>query len=310
VAIKEKTGVAMRIVDLRRPILRIPNLAIHLNRDVNKEGLKLNPQTHLVPIWGLSGDKGTRDGDDVDYLRTVLAEELKVSREAILDHDLSLYDTQKGTLAGLEDEFIQTARLDNLASCHSALDALMTTRDQAGRMTRLIALYDHEEVGSHSAQGAAGPFLETVLSRIVDAQAKPEPQGYARAIASSFHISADMAHAVHPNYADRHEPQHMPVLGQGPVVKANAGQSYATDGESAARFIALCKEAGVSTQNFVVRTDLACGSTIGPITATRIGVKTVDVGNPMLSMHSIREMGGTADVEQMHRALVHYFRSA
>jgi aspartyl aminopeptidase len=308
VAVKERKGVTLRTVDLKRPILRIPNLAIHLNREVNKDGLKLNPQTHLVPVLGLAGPK--KDDAAGDLLAQILADELNVPKSAILDHDLSLYDTQKGAIAGLEDEFIHTARLDNLGSCHAAVEALLETSPSAGSATRLIALYDHEEVGSKSAQGAAGPLLESVLARIVEAHEKSEPQGYARAIAASFHISADMAHAVHPNYADRHEPSHMPVIGRGPVVKANAGQSYATDGESAAYFVALCKDAGFEPQNFVVRSDLACGSTIGPITATRIGVRTVDVGNPMLSMHSVREMAGTADVELMLRALVQHLKGA
>lgn len=313
VAVRTGRGFEMRLVDLERPIARIPNLAIHLNRDVNRDGLKLNAQTHMPPIVCLQGETSngrSKNGDETDVLRSILSRHLEVPPEKIVDHDLSLYDTQKGALAGLEEEFIQSARLDNLASCHAAIDALVATLDDVPDGTRLIALYDHEEVGSKSAQGAAGPFLETVIARIVEAHAKKEPQSYARAIATSFHISADMAHAVHPNYGEKHEPQHMPLIGRGPVIKANAGQSYATDGESAAAFIDLCHEAGVEPQSFVTRTDLACGSTIGPITAARIGVKTVDVGNPMLSMHSVREMAGTLDVELMHRALVQHFQVA
>lgn len=320
VAVKTASGVAMQLVDLERALVRIPNLAIHLNRDVNRDGLKLNPQTHLPPILALTDLPKTsaKNDTDPDPLRMIVGKKLDLAPDAILDHDLSLYDTQKGALSGLDDEFVHTGRLDNLASCHASLEALIATSGAASGAgssaapdgTRLIALYDHEEVGSRSAHGAAGPLLENVLVRIVESHEMVEPQAYARAVAASFQISADMAHAVHPNYADKHEPQHMPVIGQGPVVKTNAGQSYATDGESAAKFITLCREAGFDPQSFVIRTDLACGSTIGPITATRIGVKTVDVGSPMLSMHSIREMAGTTDVELLHLALVQHFRSA
>ncbi|MCK6549319.1 M18 family aminopeptidase [Myxococcota bacterium] len=302
-----KGGVELKMLDLGRPILRIPNLAIHLNRDVNTNGLKINQQTNLPPILALVDDSAGKK-DDQDFLKKLLSETLQVPEDHILDHDLSLYDVQKGTLGGLDDELIFTARLDNLASCHAALDALIATVDHVGEATKLVALHDHEEVGSRSAQGAAGPFLENVTERVTIAHEKAEPQGFARAMARSFHVSADMAHAVHPNYSDRHEPQHMPMIGQGPVIKMNASQSYASDGESAARFAALCHEAGFEPQSFVTRTDLGCGSTIGPITAGRLGVKTVDIGGPMMSMHSIREMAGVLDVELMHRPLALFFR--
>ncbi len=305
VAIKNKDRLELRLVKIDRPMVRISNLAIHLNRTVNQEGLKLNAQDHMAPIWSLGSRPPSESATDA--LRHTLAEALEVQAEDILNHDLALYDLQKGSLSGLHEEFIHVARLDNLASCHSGLTALIETRATPLPTTRLLAFYDHEEVGSRSAQGAAGPFLKDVLHRCVEAHPKKSQEAYPRAIASSFMVSIDMAHAVHPNYADRHEPQHMPVIGQGPVVKTNAGQSYATDGESAARFIALCLEAGFRPQSFVTRTDLSCGSTIGPITAGRLGVKTVDVGNPMLSMHSIREMAGTQDVELMHRTLVQLF---
>jgi aspartyl aminopeptidase len=310
IAVRGAKGVEMVLVDLERPVLRIPNLAIHMNRDVNREGFKVNLQTQLPPVWALEGEGGKKNGEDGDFLKAVIAERAGVAADRILDHDLSLYDVQKGTLSGLEDEFVQVARLDNLGSSYAAVEALIACADDPGHSTRMIALHDHEEVGSRSAQGAAGPFLEHVVSRIVEITDGKEPQALARAIAASFHISADMAHAVHPNYSDKHEPQHMPMIGLGPVIKANAGQSYATDGESAAVFAALCLEAGFEPQNYVVRSDLGCGSTIGPITATRLGVKTVDIGNPMLSMHSIREMSGTLDTELMHRALSMFFTTS
>lgn len=307
IAVRDGKKITMKLVDLQRPLLRIPNLAIHMNRDVNKDGFKANAQTHLPPVIGLDGAGNNKSGDD--FLKSLIAETAEVSASAIVDHDLSLYDVQKGTLSGTDDELLYVARLDNLASCFHALDSLIESADTATKHTRVIALHDHEEVGSRSAQGAAGPFLENVSARFVEATDGDAPQGFARAIAASFHISADMAHGVHPNYADKHEPQHMPMIGHGPVIKNNAGQSYATDGESAAIFAAICADAGFTPQSYVVRTDLGCGSTIGPITASRIGVKTVDIGNPMLSMHSIREMAGTQDTELMHRAMLAFLKT-
>lgn len=313
VAVEGRRGLELRLVDLARPLLRIPNLAIHLNRDVNREGLKINAQTQLPPVLALEakadGEPRAKRGEG-DRLQALLAAALEVPAAAIVDHDLSLYDLQKGAFSGLEDEFIQAARLDNLASCHAALEALIATADARAGASRLIALYDHEEVGSRSAQGAAGPALEWVLARIVAGHAPEEAQGFARAMAASFFVSADMAHAVHPSHADKHEPQHMPVIGRGPVIKSNASQSYATDGESAAAFAAFCRAEGFTAQSYVVRSDLPCGSTIGPITAARLGVRTVDVGNPMLSMHSIREMAGTDDVERLHRVLARFLGAA
>lgn len=308
IAVRGAKKVEMHLVDLEKPLLRIPNLAIHMNRDVNKDGFKANFQTHLPPVIAL--DAKGKDKTDAELWKTLVAENAGVSPDAILDHDLSLYDVQKGAFGGANEEFVHIARLDNLGSSHAALSSLIDTAGSALEATRLIALYDHEEIGSRSIQGAAGPFLENVLTRIVEAIGASGSQAFARAMAQSFHISGDMAHSVHPNYADKHEPQHMPILGGGPVIKSNAQQSYASDGESAAVFAKLCLDAGFEAQNYVVRTDLGCGSTIGPITATRIGVKTVDVGNPMLSMHSIRESAGSSDVEKMIRVMSLFFRGA
>ena len=293
-----------RFVERTRPLLRIPNVAIHLNRNVNTDGLKLNPQTQLVPIFALDdGDKAKERA--LPSLLTLLG----VRNAAdVSDFDLCLFDTQGGTLSGRDDELIHSARLDNLASCHAGLSALLEAGSKNADATRVLVCFDHEEVGSESAQGAAGPFLHQTLERLVEVLAAGEAQAFQRAIASSFCVSADMAHAVHPNYADLHEPEHMPKLGKGPVIKANASQRYATSGTSAARFSLACKEAGVTPQRFVVRSDMACGSTIGPITAAGLGITTVDVGNPMLSMHSIREMAAAADVEPMIRVLARLYR--
>jgi aspartyl aminopeptidase len=292
------------LVDLARPLLRVPNLAIHLNRNVNSDGLVLNAQSHLAPIFGLSSE-------EPESLRDLLVDELAARGaparpEDIVSWDLSLYDVQGATVSGASSEFLHSARLDNLASCFAATQALAKA-PQPHAATRVIALYDHEEVGSRSAQGAYSPFLRQVLERIAQASDAADAEGFMRAIARSFLISADMAHAIHPNYADRHEPNHAPVLGGGPVLKTNVNQAYATDGESAARFAALCRDVEVPLQHFVVRSDLPCGSTIGPISAAQIGLRTVDIGNPMLSMHSIRELASTADAAMLERVFDAYF---
>jgi aspartyl aminopeptidase len=296
-----------RLVDFRRSLLRIPNLAIHLNRTVNSDGLKLNPQSHLVPILAL--DQG--ETDSRARLALALCEELArggyaCEPERIVAWDLCAYDVQPSALIGLRGEFIAAPRLDNLASCHAALEALSKTR-RARPETRGIVLYDHEEVGSQSAQGAGSPFLLDTLARITESAAGGQSDALPRAVARSLMISADMAHAVHPNYADRHEPGHRPVLGKGPVLKTNVSQSYASDAETSARFALLCRSVDVTPQHFVSRSDLACGSTIGPITAGRVGLRTVDVGNPLLSMHSVREMAGSADVAAMQKVLDAFF---
>jgi len=278
--------VEARLVDLVRPVARVANVAIHLNRGVNKDGLVLNEQKHLVPIVGLGKEA---------VLRESLARALEIEASAILGYDLSLYDTDKAVIGGLDGEFVFSARLDNLASCHAAVTALAAATAQSPT-TRLIALYDHEECGSRSAIGAAGSVLKDTVARIAEAHADRQPQALSRAMARSLLVSADMAHGVHPNYEAQHEPQHAPHVNRGLVIKSNVNQSYATDGVTAAQFELWCEAAGFSPQRFVVRSDLPCGSTIGPITAAELGVATVDVGAPMLSMHSCREMCGTLDV--------------
>ena len=284
--VRDGVGVATRLVDLERPIARVPNLAIHLNRGVNKDGLVLNEQRHMAPVLGLGKEP---------VLKGLLSRALDVAEDALLGFDLCLYDVTKAAIGGVADELLFASRLDNLASCHAALCALLARVDP-GPETRVVVLYDHEEVGSRSAAGAAGSVMRDVLGRLVDGHADRQAQALPRAIARSLLVSADMAHALHPNYTDQHEPQHAPQLNRGLVIKSNANQSYATDGETAARMEGLCQDAGFMAQRFVVRTDLPCGSTIGPITAAQLGIATVDVGAPMLSMHSCRELAGTLDV--------------
>jgi aspartyl aminopeptidase len=299
VVLDGKKKPSSKLIRFEQPLLRIPQLAIHLNRDVNKKGLLLNEQNHLPPIFSLQ-KKSSPD----EILKKMISRELKCRPADIMGLELSLYDTQPGTLAGPEGEFIFSGRLDNLASCHSAMHALAesTKKDSA---TKLIAFYDHEEVGSETAQGAGSPFLKDVLQRIT---LNEDRETFFRAMAKSFFISADMAHAVHPNYSDRHDALHMPILNGGPVIKSNANQRYATEGLSSAWFESLCRKAEVPVQKFVVRSDLGCGSTIGPITAANLGIRTVDVGNPMLSMHSIREMAGAKDHERMIKVFKEYFK--
>jgi aspartyl aminopeptidase len=295
------------VVKLDRPLCRIPSLAIHLNPTLATEGLRLNPQQHVLPTLAL-GD------DDLPRLGELLSAELHAKGEAeaapdaIAAFDLMLYDIQGAALGGANGEFLASSRLDNLASCHAALVALLAN-PQPTAATRGIVLYDHEEVGSQSATGAASMFLRSVLERISTAYAGSGTDATPRALARSLLVSADMAHAVHPNYPEKHDAQHSPRLGAGPVIKVNANQSYATDAPGAAAFERACRDAGFQAQRFVARNDMRCGSTIGPISASRLGMRTVDVGNPMLSMHSCREVMGAADVAKMIQALAYAFET-
>ncbi|HTO53204.1 MAG TPA: M18 family aminopeptidase [Myxococcota bacterium] len=305
VTMREREGARTLLVDFGRPLVRIPSLAIHLNRELRESGLKLNPETQAIPVLGLEGTPS---------LAVLVATELRaqqladVAPDAILAHDLMLYDSQPSAALGADGAFLAAPRLDNLASCHAATSALLGASG-AGlpRHTGAIVLYDHEEVGSQSAQGAAGTFLLESLERVVGAFKGGAPQGFARARSRSLLISADMAHAVHPNFAEKHDAGHRPVLGRGPVIKTNVNQSYASDAKTAGMFAELCAELGIVPQQFSARNDGPCGSTIGPISAARTGIPAVDVGNPMLSMHSCREMAGAADVAPMIRVLERFF---
>ncbi|MFQ5672628.1 MAG: M18 family aminopeptidase [Nitrospinales bacterium] len=291
------TGAVAKLFMAERPVLRIPQLAIHLNRKVNEKGLILDRQKHLPPIFS------TAEGCSDNALKEWVADQLPCRPGDILNMELSLYDVQKGALAGPNDEFLCASRLDNLASCHAATTAFLEA-DAPG----VVVFYDNEEVGSVTAQGAGSPFLRDVLERI-GGQAGGGREANMQAIARAVFISADMAHAVHPNYADKHDPRHMPVINRGPVIKVHAGKNYATDGQTAACFELLCERAGVAAQKFVMRSDLACGSTIGPVTAANLGIRTVDAGNPMLSMHSIREMAGTKDHADLIRVFKEFFKA-
>lgn len=286
------------LIEIDRPVARVAQLAIHLDREVNEKGLVLDKQLHLLPIAGL----GTHDGREFDRW---VAAEAGVPLEEVAAFDLMFHDLTPAALIGMDNEFIASGRIDNLVSCWAAAQALVSTATTASGSIPMIALFDHEEVGSGSTTGAAGPLLEIVLHRISHALGL-SADDHARAIHASSCLSSDMAHAVHPNYADRHEPAHRPLPNHGPVLKVNVNQRYATDAISAARFRAACARVDVPVQVFVSKNSQPCGSTIGPITATRLGIETVDVGCAMLSMHSARELCGSADPELYVRALTSY----
>jgi aspartyl aminopeptidase len=300
-------GLETRLVRFVDPLCRVAQLAIHFDRDVNEKGLVLNRQEHLAPILGLLGHAGHPGGADVKHtsrLTTMLATELQTTSSAIVSSELMLYDVNPPAIGGLGGDLVFSARLDNLAMSHAGVQAITeaVARIDERDLVPVVALFDHEEIGSSSAYGAEAPFLPSVIERIIDGTGGSRDD-YHRAIARSLCVSADMAHAVHPNYADRSEARHKVVLDGGPVLKVNWQQRYATCARTAALFEDICRREDIPVQHYAHRTDLPCGSTIGPITATRLGIRTVDVGGPMLSMHSIREMCGTRDQERMVRAL-------
>jgi aspartyl aminopeptidase len=302
VVIRGAQGLETRLVRLDQPIARLPNLAIHMNREVNDKGLVLNKQTGLPLIFGHAANTAAAK----QLLTETLAGKLAVPAEAIAGWDLSLYDTQRGSFWGIAQEFIANSQLDNLASCHAALEALIST--EAPSATTICALFDHEEVGSESATGAGGSFLLDVINRICLSSGLSQ-EDQLRSFANSFFISADMAHAFHPNHAGSYEPCHHVHINQGPVIKTNANQRYSTNAVTAARFIQLCEQAKVPHQQYAHRTDLGCGSTIGPIMAAQLGIATVDVGNPMWAMHSIRESAGVLDHSYMIATLQQHYAS-
>ena len=289
------------LIRIDRPLLRIPQLAIHLDRGVN-EGLKLNAQQHLVPVWGLGS---AQEGDFVE----LLADELGVLPADILSWDAMLHDLSPATLLGGDDEFVSSARLDNQLSCWAATQALAgAANGEAPAGLPVICLFDHEEVGSESSTGASGSLLATVLERIVLATGADRAR-FHEALASSSCVSADGAHGTHPNYVERHEPNHHIALNGGPVLKLNANVRYATDAPGSALFQLACERAGVPFQQFVARTDMPCGSTIGPVTSARLGITTVDAGVAQLSMHSARELCGSADPSMFAAALTEHLRA-
>ena len=288
---------ASLLVDFKRPVASIPSLAIHLNRDIHKNRT-INPQEEVVPILC--------DGREhsVESFRDILLQQAKgqypnESLAEVTDFELSLYDTQPAAQVGLNGDFLASARLDNLLSCYVGLQALLNARTD---QTIILVCNDHEEVGSTSSAGAQGPFLKQVLERLTKNR-----EELSATLSHSVLISSDNAHAVHPNYESKHDPQHRPQLNQGPVIKFNANQRYATTSDTAALFRDLCREAQVPVQSIAMRSDMACGSTIGPLTSAVVGIDTVDIGAPQLAMHSIRETTGWQDPAFLYRALLAFF---
>ncbi len=275
-----------RLFRCDEPIARIANLAIHLNREVNSKGLKLDFQDHLPPLVGMGS---------APAFGKWLSDELGGAE--VLSWDLGLMDVQPPTMGGFDESFIFSPRLDNQASCYAALRALIDA--ETADTTQVVVLFDHEEVGSRSHSGAMGAFLRDSLARIERHYADRCPGGMERAIPNSILVSMDMAHGIHPNYADKHEPKHAPILNGGPVIKEHVEQRYATDGETSAWFRDLCSSQEVPVQDFVIKSNMQCGSTIGPISAAELGVRTIDIGSAMLSMHSIREQAGSRDTAYM-----------
>ncbi|WP_324014768.1 M18 family aminopeptidase [Microbacterium sp. JZ37] len=273
-------------------LLRIPQLAVHLDRSVN-DGLALDKQRHTQPVWGL-GDRESAD------ILAALASLAGTAPDRIDGYDLVVADTQEPRVFGADGRLFASGRLDNLLSAHAALTAIRDARPVSA--IAMLAAFDHEEIGSASRSGAAGPFHEEVLVRISTALGAG-PEERARAYAASLHVSSDVGHAVHPNYAERHDPANQPVVGGGPILKINANQRYATDAHGAAAWAAACRTAGIPTQEFVSNNAIPCGSTIGPISATRLGIRTVDVGVPILSMHSARELAAVVDPWYLSRGM-------
>jgi aspartyl aminopeptidase len=294
--------IASILVKFDRPLLRLPNLAIHMNRAVNEEGLKLQKQTELPLILSALTEEQLPQA----YFSALLQQQSGVAATRILSWDLAVYDTQKGAFWGAESEFYADSQLDNLASCHAALQALLDGAVIQSDSTRVCALFDHEEIGSQSNKGAEGSFLPDVLQRIASATAT-DSEDYARALAKSFMISADMAHAYQPNFPNSYDPDHKVIVNKGPVIKVNANHRYSSESVSAAMFASWCEQAGVPYQKYSHRCDLPCGSTIGPITSARLGIRSIDVGSPMWAMHSIRESAGVLDHEYMIRVMKRFF---
>lgn len=277
----------VKLVNIDRPLLIIPNLAIHMNREIN-EGYAYNKQKDTLPLLGFINEKFEKDG----YILTLLSEQLGVDKENILDFDLFLYEYEKGCLLGLENEFISAGRLDDLWMVFTGVKALVDSKEN--RATKVMVAVDNEEIGSLTAQGANSALLKTLLERIAISLGK-DKEGFFRALSNSVMISADLAHAVHPNYEDKHDPTNKPVLGGGPVIKIAASGSYSTDSYASAIFQAICKEGGVPCQKFVNRSDVRGGTTIGPMSAADLSIPVVDMGAPLLGMHSVRELASVKD---------------
>ncbi len=296
------TDIDTQLIHFDKPLVRIPNLAIHLNREVNEKGLKLDRQEELPMMLSVLQE----DLPAQQQFSAIIADKIDIEADAILSWELHVFDTQPGSFFGPDDQFIANGQLDNLASCHAGLCALLDEAVLDPKTTNLIAYFDHEEVGSQSSKGAGGSFLPDILDRICFAL-NLDRESQKRANANSFLLSADMAHAYHPNYKKFYDGEHKVVINSGPVIKINSNQRYTSESVSEALFARLCEQAEVPYQKYVHRTNLPCGSTIGPQIAAQLGIRSVDVGNPLWSMHSARESAGTLDHHYMIRVMTGFF---
>lgn len=292
---------ATRLVKIDRPLLTIPHLAIHFNRAVN-EGNKLSKQKDMLPVLARISEKANAEG----YVLRLVAWELGIEADDIIDCDLSLYDTTKACTLGVNDEFITSGRLDDLSMVHAALTALLRTADEAQAQTRVMAIFDNEETGSGTKQGAASPVLMNILRRITACLGGGD-EDYCRAVANSFMVSADNAHALHPNYVEKQDPTNHPIPGNGPVIKINANCKYMTDADSAAVFAEICRAADVPFQYFVNHSDVAGGSTLGNILTSQIDLRGVDMGAALWAMHSVRETASAVDHVYCIRAFAKFY---
>jgi len=296
IGLNEKGSLITCLIDFKRPIAIIPSLAIHLDRTANKDHT-IEKQKHLYPLL----HHNTRDEfsfEDI-LLQQVRIENPNLKLSKIQGFDLFCYDCAQPAFIGIENDFIASGRLDNLVSCFAGAKALL---DSYSSDNLLFLCSNHEEIGSSTVAGAQGNFLASVLNRLM-----PSDELRSRILSRSFLLSMDNAHAAHPNFTEKHDPQHLPLLNHGPVIKYNANQRYATTGKSAAMYKTICDEIEVPLQEFVMNNDLACGSTIGPIAATKLGIQTVDIGVPSLAMHSIRETTGAKDPYLLHQTAAHFY---
>lgn len=288
-----------KIININKPICIIPNLAIHMNRTIN-DGYSLNKQKDMLPLVGLLNESLEKD----NFLLNTLSKELNISNEDIIDFDLFLYEFEKGSLIGKNEEFISSSRLDNLSMAHASIHAITNTNGKYG--INLVSLFDNEEVGSSTKQGADSNMLVNILEKICLSLGKDREEFF-NTLYSSFMISADLAHAVHPNISEKHDPTNRPIMGGGPVIKINANQLYTSDAYSISIYKNICKEANVSYQEFVNRSDERGGSTIGPISSTHIDIPSVDIGSPILAMHSIRELGSVEDHYSIYKTFSKFY---
>jgi aspartyl aminopeptidase len=302
VSYRSETGeIITKLVDFEKPLLRLPNLAIHMNRKVNEEGLKLCKQSELPLLLSVLVEQQVPQA----HFLSLLNSQTGIEQQQLLSWELNVYDTQKGAFWGNDQEFFADSQLDNLASCHASMDALLA-KSGTTNSTLVCALFDHEEIGSESVKGADGSFLPDILKRISLANDNGK-EDFQRAMAKSFMISADMAHAYQPNFSSAYEPEHRVMVNKGPVIKVNANHRYTSESISQAMFINWCEQAKVPHQKYSHHSDIPCGSTIGPMISARLGIRTVDIGCPMWAMHSIRESAGTLDHEYMIRVLKTFF---